>query len=705
MLLLWGAPRRATGEVAVRRVAAFIALCVVLAAIRPEGGVGAEDTPFTPDPERIIVQFLPDATLAEVGDALSDADVTPAAASALPGAAIVAPDTPDGDALADLNGHPAVAYAEPDYPVSVAITPNDSYIVNSCTVSGGPTLTPCQWAPGSIGLPSAWDTTTGSASVVVAVIDTGVQTNHPDLSGKLVAGYNTINDTTNVADDNGHGTHVAGTIAATTNNGSGVAGVCWACKVMPIKAMDAFGGGAVSDIVEGVNWAVANGADVINLSLGISLPGCPTSTTLNTAITNAWNAGVIVVAASGNNADDADTSDDCVMSPASHANAIAVGAFGPTGVRAGFSNYGPELDISAPGEYIISTVPGSTYQLFNGTSMATPHIAGVVGLMISSGITDKDAIRAQLLSTATDAGTAGFDNYYGHGRVNAALAVQSADTTPPAASITAPASGATVSGTISFTATASDAGGIHKVRFWAGSTYLGYDSTAPYAKSWNTALGNNGKFMLKIEALDMAGNSTVVTRTVTVINPDTTPPTVSISAPLDGASVNGTITITANAADTQGLQKVQFWAGTTYLGYDSSAPYTRTLNTATLPNGARTIKARAVDWGNNYTDHIITVTIDNPDSTPPTVNITSPLDGAAVSGTITITATATDNVGVQKVRVWVDATYLGYDSSAPYTRSWNTATVSNGPHTVRVQSVDLANNVSSDVTITVNVTN
>jgi hypothetical protein len=135
------------------------------------------------------------------------------------------------------------------------------------------------------------------------------------------------------------------------------------------------------------------------------------------------------------------------------------------------------------------------------------------------------------------------------------------------------------------------------------------------------------------------------------------------------------------------------------------APYSRSWNTATFVNGTHTLRARAIDWANNWTESTITVTVNNVDSTPPTASITSPLDGATVSGSITITAAASDDVGVQKVRFWVDSTYLGYDSTAAYTRSWDSTSVSNGPHTIRVQSFDLANNVSSDVTITVNVSN
>ncbi len=368
----------------------------------------ASQTAAEPEAAGVIVKFHKGTTLAEVGAALDDAQAAPARSTTLDGVALLEPDagqTIDG-AVAALEGNPDVAYAEPDYVVAIDAVPNDP-------------LYDSQWAYPYIGLPTAWDRTTGSTSVVVAVVDTGVELADPELDGNLVAGYNAITPAGSANDDHGHGTHVAGTIAAESNNSAGVAGICWTCKIMPVKVLNSAGSGSMSDVAEGIVWAVANGADVINLSLGST----GASTTVQTSVDNAWAAGVIVVAAAGNNAADANTADDFVLYPAAYANAIAVGAFDSAGTRAPFSNYGPELDISAPGVGILSTVLGSSYDSWSGTSMATPHVAGVIGLMIASGMTDKDAIRSKLLSTATDAGTAGFDSYYGNGRLNAALAV------------------------------------------------------------------------------------------------------------------------------------------------------------------------------------------------------------------------------------------------------------------------------------------
>jgi hypothetical protein len=262
-----------------------------------------------------------------------------------------------------------------------------------------------------------------------------------------------------------------------------------------------------------------------------------------------------------------------------------------------------------------------------------------------------------------------------------------------------------VSGSVSINANASDDTAIAKVQFWAGSTYLGYDTTAPYSKTWNTAAGLNGSYVLKARAVDTSNNMTTAQITVTVVNADSTPPTVSITSPMNGGGAVGTININASASDTQGLQKVQFWVGSTYLGYDTSAPYSKSWDSTTVADGSHTVKARAVDWANNSTDTIITIVVANNDITAPTVSIAAPLNGATVSGNVSIDASPGDDLGVQKVQFWVDSTYLGFDATSPYGKTWNSASVANGAHTIRVRAVDWAGNVSSDVTITVTVSN
>jgi hypothetical protein len=185
------------------------------------------------------------------------------------------------------------------------------------------------------------------------------------------------------------------------------------------------------------------------------------------------------------------------------------------------------------------------------------------------------------------------------------------DTTPPSLSITSPVNEATVSGVVTIAATASDAGGMHKVRFWAGASYLGYDASVPYAKTWDTRLVPNGRYTIKLQALDDANNSTVRTIRVTVINPDSSPPAVSITEPVNGATVQGVVTLRADASDAEGLQKVRFWAGDAYLGYDTTAPYSMSWDSAAAPDGTAFIRAQAVDWANHMTSTVIEVDVAN----------------------------------------------------------------------------------------------
>jgi thermitase len=362
----------------------------------------ATEQPRTGD---VIVHFKRGATLADVGEALDSADAEAKASTAGSGLVLLEPDAGQSvdAAVAALRADPDVEFAEPDVVLSVEGTPTDPMYAS-------------QWSLPQIGLPTAWDTTTGSANVVIAVIDTGVDPTHPDLSGKLVAGYNFVSNNTNTADDYFHGTFVAGIIAANANNGQGMAGACWACKIMPIKVLAANGSGSTFAVSQGIDWAVAHGAKVINLSLG----GGGTSS-LQTSVDNAWNAGVIVVAASGND-------NGPVLYPAAYPNAIAVGSTNQAGARSTYSNWGAQLDLMAPGESVLGlkcTCNGYNggYGWSSGTSFAAPHVAGVVGLMIAAGITSKTTIVSTLTSTATDMCAPGYDQTTGAGRVNAAKAI------------------------------------------------------------------------------------------------------------------------------------------------------------------------------------------------------------------------------------------------------------------------------------------
>lgn len=343
-----------------------------------------------------------------------------------------------------LRNNPWVEYVEPNFKAAAFLAPNDP-------------LYSLQWhmqsaSTGSINAAAAWDATDGSGTIV-AVLDTGVAFENrsdstgtyyvaPDLAGaSFVPGYDFINNDPNANDDHSHGTHVAGTIAQSTNNGRGVAGVAFGASVMPVKVLGRDGSGSHSSIAQGVRWAADRGAHVINLSLGSSSG----STTLKDALAYAYGKGVTIVAAAGNNGMNA------VSFPAAYDDyVIAVSATRFDESLAGYSNYGSSIDLAAPGGdtsvdqnrdgyvdgVLQNTFNPSTkntadfgYYFFQGTSMAAPHVAGVAALVVSQlmktkGVADPVTVRHILQSTARDRGADGVDIYYGHGIVDAAAAVR-----------------------------------------------------------------------------------------------------------------------------------------------------------------------------------------------------------------------------------------------------------------------------------------
>ncbi|MEK6674452.1 MAG: S8 family serine peptidase [Planctomycetota bacterium] len=271
----------------------------------------------------------------------------------------------------------------------------------------------------------AWMIHTCDGDVTIAIVDSGVDP-HPEFSGRLVQGINTSdpnnpNHTTTVPLPGGpprcpHGTHVAGIAAAAGNNGLGIAGVCWGAKIMPVRVLNGCSG-FESNVAAGIVWATDHGADVINLSLQFP-SGSPA---FESAVNYAVEQGVVVVAATGN------LNQESIAFPARYENAIAVGATNISDLRAGFSNYGMEIDLCAPGDDIWSTLPPSTYGSMDGTSMAAPHVSGLAALLRSyNPYLSVADIRRIMITTAKDLGSPGWDKFFGAGRVNAFRALQAA---------------------------------------------------------------------------------------------------------------------------------------------------------------------------------------------------------------------------------------------------------------------------------------
>ena len=269
-----------------------------------------------------------------------------------------------------------------------------------------------QWDLARIGAPAAWNKVLGVGSRV-AIVDSGIAGNHPDLKSKIVAQKDLVNNDQVAEDDiEGHGTHVAGTVGAVTNNARGVAATCPACKLLVAKS-----GGARGfydfDIAQGIYWSVNNRAKAINLSLGARVD----TRILRHAVDYAWDHGVVVVAAAGND----NTSRPNY--PAAYEHVISVSATDQLNRKARFSTFGPTVDVAAPGVEIWSTVPGGRYDVKAGTSMASPHVAALAGLLAAQ---DRQApqIRRRIQRTATDLGADGKDGIYGWGLINANRAVR-----------------------------------------------------------------------------------------------------------------------------------------------------------------------------------------------------------------------------------------------------------------------------------------
>ncbi|MFW5790567.1 MAG: S8 family peptidase [Bacillota bacterium] len=289
-----------------------------------------------------------------------------------------------------------------------------------------------QWAASAIKLPQAWDQTTGSNNIRVAVLDTGIDYNHPELADFVDknSSYNFIDDNDNVMDYHSHGTHVAGIISARGDNNTGTTGVMWESELMAVKVLDDNGSGSEWSLAQGILYAAGlldnqprQTADIINLSLGMS-DSNHIPKTLEKAIERAAAEGVIIIAASGNKGSSK------VIYPAAFSDVIAVGALEENNSGApeiaSYSNYGPEIDVVAPGSLIYSTFADNKYGYMSGTSMATPHVSGLAGLMLSEGIRASD-IRSLLQDTAIKLGNDDFNESYGHGMIDTYKSVHQAN--------------------------------------------------------------------------------------------------------------------------------------------------------------------------------------------------------------------------------------------------------------------------------------
>lgn len=363
-----------------------------------------------------------------------------------------APNKADHQRLNQLGGKVRRSYR--NFPILAARVP-DSSLIGLAAHKGVTHLEPdgkvqlhydelaATWGVERIGAGDAHTNGQTGAGVKVAVIDTGIDYTHPDLDGRYAGGYDFVNDDDDPLDDNGHGTHVSGTIAAVAN-GFGVVGVAPDVQIYALKVLAADGSGSFSSVIAAVDWCITNGIQVTNNSYGSS--GYP-GTLVETAFIQAAQAGIVHVGSAGNSGK-ADGTGDNVGYPGGFDSVIAVAATDQSDVRASFSSTGPQVELAAPGVSIPSTLPGDAYGYYSGTSMASPHVAGTAALLVGAGVTDgngdgliNDEVRTLLQASALDLGDTGRDQLYGYGRVDAAMALTllSGTSTPTGGTSTSPA--------------------------------------------------------------------------------------------------------------------------------------------------------------------------------------------------------------------------------------------------------------------------
>jgi hypothetical protein len=475
-----------------------------------------------------------------------------------------------------------------------------------------------EWHLSKIGATSAWDTSQG-AGVTIAILDSGVDMTHPDLVANLVPGFNLYDNNTNTADVCGHGTAVAGSAAARTNNGVGVAGVAGQAKIMPLRIAykDAASGNCyayASTIASGITYAADNGARIANVSYG-PLAG---NAAVQSAAQYMKNKGGLVFISAGNDGQDLNVTPTTSL--------IAVSATDSSDNKASWSSYGNAISLAAPGAGIWTTSNGAGYGGWNGTSFASPVAAGVAALMMSAApALDGAQIEQLMFSSALDLGAAGRDPLFGYGRVDAAAGViaarawvPAADTQPPTAMITSPTASSSVSGTVAVAVAAADNVGLNRVELKVNGTVVAADSASPFSFSWDSTGVANGMNTLVATAYDKAGNATASSPvSVNVANAqtpppavDNTPPVVSFISPVAG-SVSGNVNVSVKASDNSGAAgiKQSLYLDDALVASGNGGTLSYTWKSKSSAKGAHTLKAIAKDAAGNSSTATVAVTV------------------------------------------------------------------------------------------------
>ena len=636
----------------------FFMACIILTCILATGsGIAAQ--PVDKIPVIITFKDKPNPSLVHGygGDIKHTYSIVPAISAKLSKQAVEA-----------IGKNEKVAYVEPDYEVYVL----------------GETL---PWGVDRIDAEKVHPYNKGTG-VNVAIIDTGIDYTHPDLDANYRGGYDFVNDGPDPMDDHGHGTHCAGIVAAEDNE-IGVIGAAPEAYLYGVKVLDSSGSGYVSDVVAGIDWAISNGMQVISMSIGSNYD----SVTLHNACDAAYDAGIIVVAAAGNDGRGSGWGDN-VDYPARYDSVIAVAATDSYDNRARWSSTGPDVELSAPGVYILSTYPGG-YAYMSGTSMACPHVTGTAALAIVSYPAKTTAeIRQILQDTADDLGATGRDTWYGYGLVDAEEAAPpgAEDTTPPA-SVTNLNESAVGETWINWTWTNPADGDFSHVMVYLDGIFQ--TNVSKPTNSYNaTGLTGGTEYELSTHTVDIAGNVnlTWVNDTATTLMPDSTPPA-SVTGLNESAVGEAWINWTwTNPADGDFSHVMIYLDGAFQTNVSKPMNY---FNATVLTGGTLyELSTHTVDiTGNvNLTWVNDTATTLMPDSTPP-ASVTALSESAVGEDWINWTWTNPADDDFRHVMIYLDGIFQT-NVSKP-TNSYNATGLTGGTlYELSTHTVDTTGNVN-----------
>lgn len=499
-----------------------------------------------------------------------------------------------------LSKNPRIEFAELDIALApTAISANDTYF------SSG-------WHLNKIELPTAWQSAKGDG-VVIAILDTGVNSSHNDLKANILPGWNAVSKNSDSSDIYGHGTKVAGAAAAASDNGIGVTSVAWNSSILPVRISNNSSSGTAytSDAASGLVWAADQGADIANISYAFT-----SSATVSSAASYMRNKGGLVVVASGNHS----LALDCSDNP----DIITVGATDSNDNKTSWSNSGNCLDVVAPGTSIMTTNNSGGYSAHSGTSYASPVVAGALALLKSVNPNlSNDELENILESTANKSkNAANFDPNYGYGRIDVAAAVAMAeggdegtpvvDQEAPVVAITSPTENSTHSGLFNITANASDNIGVSYVNLYVNGSFFAKDSVAPYQFSFDSNQVSDGDVKLTAVAFDAAQNNTSsadhwVTVKNAVAQTDNTAPQIVSATPSHGSNLSGNVSISMHATDNVAATKVAIYINGALKAQAAASSVSYSWNTRKVTTGQYNITFKAYDAAGNSTSKTNTI--------------------------------------------------------------------------------------------------